>query len=66
MVQRGSRLRLSVKARESQRISGHIVRQEFQGHVSAQPRVLGLVHNAHATAAELFDDSVMRDGLADE
>ncbi len=26
--------------------------------------VLGLVHHAHATATELLDDAVVRDGLA--
>ena len=28
-------------------------------------RVLGLVHNTHPAAAELLDDAVVRDGLAD-
>ena len=30
-----------------------------------QPRVLGFVHHAHPTAAQLFDDAVVRDGLPD-
>ncbi len=30
-----------------------------------QPRVLGLVDDAHAAAAQLLDDAVVRDGLAD-
>jgi hypothetical protein len=28
-----------------------------------QPNILGLIDDAHATAAELFNDSVVRDGL---
>ena len=30
-----------------------------------QSRVLGLVDNAHPATAELLDDAVVRDGLAD-
>jgi hypothetical protein len=30
-----------------------------------ETRVLSFVDNTHATTAELFDDAVMRDGLAD-
>ena len=30
-----------------------------------QARVFGLVDHAHATAAELFDDAIVGDGLAD-
>ncbi len=31
-----------------------------------QPSVLGLVNDTHAPAAELLDDAVVRDGLADK
>jgi len=30
-----------------------------------QPRVLGFIHHTHPAAAQLLDDAVMRDGLAD-
>src|SRR5215469_15365896 len=43
-----------------------VVRKKFQGNSAAKFRVLGLVHNAHSTAAELLHDAVMRDGLSDE
>ena len=39
--------------------------QELQRDQAMQPRVFGLVDHAHPAAAELFDDAVMRDGLAD-
>jgi hypothetical protein len=39
--------------------------QELQGHEPAKAGVLGLVHNPHAAATELFNDAVVRDGLAD-
>jgi hypothetical protein len=31
-----------------------------------EPYVLSLVDDTHATAAELLDDAVVRDGLADQ
>jgi hypothetical protein len=30
-----------------------------------QPRVLGLIHHAHPTAAQFFEDAVVRNGLRD-
>ena len=39
-------------------------RQELERHGAPEPRVLGLVDDAHAAAAEL-GDAVVRDGLAD-
>ena len=40
--------------------------QESEGHKAAEFGVLGLVDNAHPTAAQLLDDAVVRDGLADQ
>ena len=39
--------------------------EELQGNESAEARILRLVHDSHAAAAELLDDAVVRDGLAD-
>jgi hypothetical protein len=39
--------------------------QEFQRYKVMQARVFCLIDHAHATAAQLLDDVVMRDGLAD-
>jgi hypothetical protein len=30
-----------------------------------KPRVLGLIHNAHAPTAELLNDAIVRDDLVD-
>ena len=44
---------------------GNIFGQEFERDEATKLGVLGLVDDAHAPAAELLDDAVMRDGLAD-
>jgi hypothetical protein len=43
-----------------------LVGQEFQRNKTAKLRVLGFVNHAHTATAELLDDAVVRDGLADE
>ena len=43
-----------------------IIWQEFQSNEAAKFGVLGLVDNAHAPAAEFFDNAVVRDGLPNE
>src|SRR5262249_24579190 len=65
MVQGGSGLCLTLKARQCLRIVGHFVRQEFQGDKTMERYVLSLVHDAHTAAVQFFDDAVMRDGLSD-
>jgi len=47
------------------RVVGDVVRQELQRNVSAQARVLGFVDNAHASAAQFFQDSVVGNRAAD-
>ena len=42
------------------------VTQELQGNVSFEPRVLGRVHDTHAAPAELLQDLVMADRLANQ
>ena len=46
-------------------ISRHFVRQKLQRDETVQSRVLGLVDHAHAAAAQLFENPVMRNRLAD-
>ncbi len=41
------------------------LRQELEGHETVQARVLRLINDTHATAAQLPDDAVVRDCLAD-
>jgi hypothetical protein len=45
-------------------VLSHVVGQKFQGDKSVQGYVLGLIDDAHS-AADLLDDAVVRDGLAD-
>src|SRR5579864_8282275 len=61
---RGS-LGLTAEAGQILRVFGDIVRQEFQGHEAAEPRVLGFIHYSHATTAKLLDDAIVRDALSD-
>ena len=42
-----------------------IVGQELKRDKTAKSRVLGLIHHSHAAAAQLFNDSVVRDSLVD-
>jgi hypothetical protein len=65
MVERRSRLRLTLKPRQSLRVSNNVIGQKLQGDKTVQGNVLGLVDNAHAAAPKLLDDTVVRDGLAD-
>src|SRR6202008_3397782 len=58
-------LRFTFETSESLRVAGNFLRQEFQCNEAMKPRVVGLVNDAHATAAELLDAAVVRDGLAD-
>ena len=46
-------------------VFGYFVGQEFEGDKAMEPGVLGLVHHPHATTAQLLDDAIVRDGLAD-
>src|SRR4029077_16019118 len=63
VVQRRSRPCFPAEAFEGLRIFRHVIREKFQGDVTAKLGVLGLVDDTHATATELFYDSVMGDGL---
>jgi hypothetical protein len=44
------------------RVSGDVVRQEFQGDIATEAGVFGFINHAHSTAAKFFGDAVMRDG----
>ena len=56
---------LAAEALQRLRVARHFVGQEFEGDEAAEVGVFGLVDDAHAAAAELVDDAVVRDGLAD-
>ena len=65
MIQSGRGLRFALEAAKRLRVAGHFVGQELQGDEAMEASVFGLVDDAHPAAAELFDDAVMRNGLAD-
>jgi hypothetical protein len=64
VIERRRGLRLALEAAERQRISGHFIRQEFEGDKTAEASVFGLVDDTHPAAAQLLYDAVMRNGLA--
>jgi len=45
---------------------GDVLRQKLESDKAIEARVLGFVDYAHATAANLFDNAVVGDGLPDE
>src|SRR5579859_4413485 len=65
MVQGGGGAGLALKALERLRIARKIFRKKFERDVAAQASVLGLVNDAHAACAQLGENAVVRDGLAD-
>jgi hypothetical protein len=58
-------LRLALEPGEGMRISRYMLRQKLERDETVETSILGLVDDAHATAAEFLEDAVMRDGLAD-
>ena len=56
---------LTTKSFESLRVSRQFIGQEFEGDEAPKLCVLGLVDHTHSPAAELLDDAVVRDGLAE-
>jgi len=62
--ERRGRARLALEALDGARVLRHLERQELERHGTAEAGVLGLVDDAHPSAAELLDDSVVRERLA--
>ena len=65
VVQSGGGARFALKTVEREGIFFRLRRQELERYVAAQVDVLGFVDNAHPSAAQLREDAVVRDGLAD-
>ena len=65
MAESRGRARLTPKALQRCWIPHHIRRQEFERNEATEFCVLGLIDYAHPAAAQLLDDTVMRNGLAD-
>ena len=66
MIQRGRRLRLALEPFKRGLVGRRILRKEFQGNLAPELGVLRAVDHAHATAAQLLDDAIVRDSAADE
>jgi hypothetical protein len=66
MIQRGSGLGFTLETLKRLLIPYDVVRKEFQGNETVQLGVFGFVDDAHASAAEFFDDMKMCNGAADE
>ena len=56
---------LSPKALERLRVSGYIFREKLESDKATEFDVFGLVDDSHTAAAQLLDDAIVRDGLAD-
>ena len=65
MIQSGGGLRFALETGQGLGIFGNFVGQEFERYEAAEFEVFGFVDNPHAATTELFDDSIVRDGLAD-
>ena len=64
MVESGRGARFALETAEGLRILGDFVGKKLKRDEAAEFQVFGFVDHAHAAAAKLFDDAVVRDGLA--
>ena len=65
MVQRGRGASLALKTLERRRIRTEFRRKKLQGHAAAERRILGLEDHTHPAAAQLLQNAVVRNRLAD-
>jgi hypothetical protein len=65
MVESGGRLRLPLEAGQGLGVFGNVIGQKLQGDKPVQGYVLGLVHDPHSAATQLFNDAVMGNDLSD-
>ena len=65
MVEGGSGPRFALETLQRLRVAGDLRRQELEGHKAAQARVLRLVDDAHAAAAQLLQYLIMRNRSSD-
>jgi hypothetical protein len=65
MIQSGSCTRLALEAFERRRVGTQFRREKLQGDPSAKSDVFRLIHHTHPAAAQLLQNAVVRDGLAD-
>src|SRR5215469_1241344 len=65
MVEGRRRFGLSLETAEHLWISRDIIGQEFESDETVQLDVLRFIDDTHSPTAELLDDAIVRDGLAD-
>ncbi len=65
MVERRGGARLALEALERRGILRELGREELDGDLAAETRVLGAVDDTHPAFADLVEDAVVGDGLAD-
>lgn len=66
MVQCGGRSRFAAKPLRCLRVVDELIRKEFEGDGAAELEILGFIDLTHTSAANLFQDAIVRDGLADQ
>ena len=66
MVQGRSRSRFALKSGNGLGMASNFRRQELERREPVQSDIFGLIDDTHAAAAELVDDVVMGEGLADK
>ncbi len=64
MAERRCRTRFTLKALERKRILRQLRREKFDGNLAAETRVLRAIDDTHAAFANLVEDPVMGNGLA--
>jgi len=66
MVEGGGCASFTPETFQSLRITGNVVGQELQGDEAAKLGVLGLLDHTHPAAAQLLQDAIVRNGLAQQ
>src|SRR5579883_2903075 len=65
MIQKGSGTCFTSEALQSNRVLCEVFGKELQGDAAAKAHVLGLIDDTHPTAAQLLENTIVRNGLAD-
>ncbi len=65
MIERGGRFGFAAETFQGLPVLREFFGQEFQRDEASEAGVLGFIDHAHATAAQLFNDAVVRDGLVE-
>jgi hypothetical protein len=65
VIQRGRSLSFALKAGERLWVARNVIGKKLEGDEAMQPRVFRFIDDTHPTTAELLDDAIVGDGLAD-